>query len=350
MYDAKGNLLQQVRLADGALTSYCYDPENRLRWVGTPPTVVTFRYDALGRRIERTVTQDSGGGEGDDDGEEGPPPRVTRYLYDGEDILVTFNRRDRERARYLHGPGIDEPLAQIRPVGTRFYHADVLGSIIALTDSAGTLERRYRYDAFGVPQDHLKDPQPYRYTGREWDRDTGLYYYRARYYNALRGRFVRQDPPWWIGNGSYAYVHNKPLDFLDPLGLQATLPFSGPFGGPLMPPFPLLPSPQLSTGQVQALQHDLANLAALLDPRPLGEYLFSKVLDKIKNGEPLTPEDIAELGNAPTDLVCEIRLPSAAPEPPIDPKNPRPPEGGWEKVKFILAQILRLFGQYAGRR
>jgi len=108
-YDANGNLIQQIGLADGAVTSFYYDPENRLTWAWTPTTTVQFRYDALGRRIERTVTQDSGGGEGEGDGEEGPPPRVTRYLYDEEDILATFNRRDRERARYVPPYSLGRP-------------------------------------------------------------------------------------------------------------------------------------------------------------------------------------------------------------------------------------------------
>jgi RHS repeat-associated protein len=232
-FDANGNHVEQQSLTDGTVNTYAYDAENRLIRVVTPTAEVDFRYDPLGRRTEKRVVRwQDADGDAEPDPEEEGPPRVTKYLYDQEDILATFTRNGRERARYTHGPGIDEPLADTRRVGTRFYHADVLGSVIALSDSVGLPRRDYRYSAFGVPQDHRGDAQPYRFTGREWDREIGLYYYRARYYSHTTGRFTGEDPLGFIaGTNLYGYVLNNPLSFTDPVGLRA-IPFSirGPVG------------------------------------------------------------------------------------------------------------------------
>jgi RHS repeat-associated protein len=231
-YDANGNLIEKRGFRDGRVTTYSYDAEDGLVRVVTSRTEVTFQYDPLGRRIEKRVIRwhDEDGDHEPDPDEEGPP-RTVRYLYDQEDILATFNDAGREMARYTHGPGIDEPLAEVRRYHTRFYHADVLGSVIALTGSHGHPIRHYRYSAFGIPEDHRWDPQSYRYTGREWDREIGLYYSRARYYSARDGRFMQQDPMRWTdrpqphlfdvadATNPYLYVTNSPTNFIDSLGL-----------------------------------------------------------------------------------------------------------------------------------
>jgi len=52
---------------------------------------------------------------------------------------------------------------------------------------------------------------PFRFTGREWDAESGLYYYRLRYYDPAVGRFISRDPFAAIGVSAYAYVSNNPL-------------------------------------------------------------------------------------------------------------------------------------------
>jgi RHS repeat-associated protein len=219
-YDASGNLIEKRHLRDGRLTSYSYDAEDRLIRVVTPWTEVIFAYDPLGRRTEKRVLRwhDEDDDQEPDPDEEGSP-RVTRYLYDQEDILATFDETGREKARYTHGPGIDEPLATVQPQRNRYYHADMLGSIIALTGENGHPVRRYHYSAFGIPEDHRSDPQPYRFTGREWDNEIGLYYYRARYYAPGSGRFLSEDT-FDLGQPNlYVYVGNGPATLIDPMGL-----------------------------------------------------------------------------------------------------------------------------------
>jgi RHS repeat-associated protein len=117
-----------------------------------------------------------------------------KFTYDGEDIL-------REKVvgvgnlRYIHGPGIDDPLAheELATGAMTYYHADGLGSIVKTTDSSGTVTLTRTYDSFGIPSDGATTPG-YAYTGREWDPETGLYYYRARYFDPKIGRFISEDP------------------------------------------------------------------------------------------------------------------------------------------------------------
>ena len=147
---------------------------------------------------------------------------------------------------YLHGPGIDEPIAMIKGGQTYYYHADGLGSIIAITDSTGRVVQRYEYDSFGNIT-YTQNPnfvQPYTYTGREYDQESGLYYYRARYYNANIGRFITQDPIGFAGGdvNLYSYVGQNPVNGVDPYGLQ-TRP-------PVRPTRPVIPIPPGRTYQM----------------------------------------------------------------------------------------------------
>ncbi|CBK41450.1 protein of unknown function, Rhs family [Nitrospira defluvii] len=101
-YDDNGNLTRKTLLATGNYTQYTYDAENRLVKVeefatGNPAaiTISTYRYDGLGRRIEKVANG-----------------QTTRYIYDGEDILLEYNGSNVLQATYTHGPGIDEPVSR----------------------------------------------------------------------------------------------------------------------------------------------------------------------------------------------------------------------------------------------
>jgi RHS repeat-associated protein len=98
-----------------------------------------------------------------------------------------------------------------------------------MTDKDAELIETYQYDPYGkphffdaegtpIPNSQIQNPK--LYTGREWDGETSLYYYRARYYSPKLGRFLQRDP---IGYASdlniYRYVRNNPLNFVDPYGL-----------------------------------------------------------------------------------------------------------------------------------
>ena len=149
-----------------------------------------------------------------------------RYIYDGEDILLEYGESapgvNTFVARYSHGDQVDQPLAVKRAgIGFFYYHADHQGSIINLTNSSGTIANSYLYDAYGRTLTVFESvSQPFTYTGRELDSESGLYYYRARYYDPNTGRFLGEDPIGFAAGDQnlYRYVLNNPVNLTDPDG------------------------------------------------------------------------------------------------------------------------------------
>ncbi len=112
----------------------------------------------------------------------------------------------------------------LRSSTTSFYEADGLGSITSLTNSSGSIAQSYTFDSFGNQTASSGSlTNTFRYTAREFDAETSLYYYRARYYDPSVGRFVSEDPTAFeTGVNWYSYVADNPVRFVDPLGLQKT--------------------------------------------------------------------------------------------------------------------------------
>ena len=93
---------------------------------------------------------------------------------------------------------------------------------IGLTDTTGNLVEAYRYNAYGQPLQVSTVGNPYMFTGRRFDSETGLYYYRARYYSPQLRRFIEPDPIGFEGGMNlYAYVGNDPVNLIDPYGLDS---------------------------------------------------------------------------------------------------------------------------------
>jgi RHS repeat-associated protein len=212
-YDKNGNISQKTHKTSDKLVKYWYNAESQLLRIeeytssadATPASSTTYTYDGLGRRVAKNV-----------DGV------ITKYVYDGENILLETDANDNIQARYTHGPDIDEPISMQRNGDNYYYVADALGSIVKLVDAAGNVVNSYVYDSFGnIVQKTEGIANPYTYTGREYDAESGLYYYRFRYYDASVGRFLSEDPIGFAGGiNFYTYVGNNPLNFVDPLGLQ----------------------------------------------------------------------------------------------------------------------------------
>jgi len=120
---------------------------------------------------------------------------------------------------------------------TYYYHADGLGSIIAISGQTGALVQTYDYDSFGNPKTTTQTvTQPYTYTAREYDPETGLYFYRARQYDARTGRFLQKDPIGFKAGdvNLFRYGGNSPTNATDPMGLEsgvATMPWNWGVGG-----------------------------------------------------------------------------------------------------------------------
>jgi RHS repeat-associated protein len=195
--DSNGNFT-----TDGTKT-YEWDAENRLTRVTQGVTeLARFTYDGKGRRVQKIV-----GG-------------VTRsYIYDGANIIEE-RLSSGQTYDYVQGPGIDQPLA-VRDQASvvSYYLADHLGSIVQTTNSLGAVTFTREYDPWGNPIQGSAT-SGYAFTGREWDPETGLYYFRARYLDPKLGRFLSEDPIGVAaGLNLYAYVENNPVRLRDPLGL-----------------------------------------------------------------------------------------------------------------------------------
>jgi RHS repeat-associated protein len=214
-YDANGNTL-----TDASGRSFTWDFENRLTQAVVPATgTTTFRYDPFGRRIQKTG-----------------PLGTTNYLYDAANLLEEVDNSGGVLAKYTQSDDIDEPLSELRGSTITHYQLDALGSVSSLSNAVAALANTYTYDAFGKPIASTGTLiNPFQYTAREFDPETNLYFYRARYFDQNIGRFISEDPSNFAGDKNfYAYTGNNPVLYIDPSGLvrynhgpPRTVPVSG---------------------------------------------------------------------------------------------------------------------------
>ncbi|WP_223487592.1 RHS repeat-associated core domain-containing protein [Pseudomonas sp. A-RE-19] len=212
-YDAFGNLIRERRgTGQKLVTEYRYDCQHRLIGVTTPDgRCSSYRYDAFGRRIAKTV----------DD-------YTTEFFWQG-DNLVAESGREHYRS-YVYEPGSFRPLAMLDGKGPKkacpfYYQLDHLGTPQELTDYSGDIIWAARYTAYGrltrLNRDtHQVLDQPLRFQGQYFDAETGLHYNRHRYYNPDVGRYLTPDPSKLAGGlNGYQYTRN-PTGWVDPLGLN----------------------------------------------------------------------------------------------------------------------------------
>jgi RHS repeat-associated protein len=198
-YDANGNLVS--RETPQGLITYTWDAQDRLIGITGPNGTATFAYDYAGRRIEKTING-----------------TTTAFLYDGAQAIAEL-QGSAIGTTYLTGLQIDEVLARYSNQGNRTLLTDALGSVLAQTDDTQTSTSLYAYSPYGEVTQVGENDNPLQYTGREND-DTGLYFYRARYYDPALKRFLTSDPIGLKGGTNlYAYVGGSPLRFADPSGL-----------------------------------------------------------------------------------------------------------------------------------
>jgi RHS repeat-associated protein len=219
-YDANGNLNN-----DGTYT-YAYDEENRLTKVtrnSDSSVVGQYEYDALSRRVQKIATP-------------GGTSVTTQYFYDNARIVEEQNGGGVTQATYVYGNYIDEVLTMNRAGQTYYYHQNALWSVEAVTVTTATPVERYSYDAYGmvtiangsgapVPLNPWGTPHsmvgnPWTFTGRELDEESGQFQIRARYYDPGKGRFLQRDLlGYFNGMNLYEYTGSAPTRYSDPSGM-----------------------------------------------------------------------------------------------------------------------------------
>ena len=218
-FDDNGNLGSLTTIA--GLTTYTWDTRNRLTGIGGATLAANFAYDGLSRRAAKTINGQS-----------------TSFLYDGMNLAMESGPAG--AALYLRSLATDKTLIRSDASGTFAYLADALGSTVTLADPSGNLVTTYTYAPFGeTSANGSPSANPFQFTGREND-GTGLYYFRARYYDPLASRFITQERLDSSINDFdptlYAYVVNGPVNFTDRLGLakdRRRLPGQQSGSGPL---------------------------------------------------------------------------------------------------------------------
>jgi RHS repeat-associated protein len=199
-------------------TTYAFNSENQLVGLNKPNGESwTYKYDRPGRRIEKSSGT--------------APSQITRFVHDGDNILAILDGDNEPRQVFTNGLNIDEPLSMRSNSGVeRYFLADALGSVRALTSTSATIVETYDYESYGKPV--VKDAggstitvaqseNRLLYTARYYDEEGDHQETRNRTYDWEVGAFISEDPLQLISDfhSAYAYARNSSINGRDPYGL-----------------------------------------------------------------------------------------------------------------------------------
>lgn len=203
-YDANGNQIS------GKNKTFEYDAENRLAKVTTSGQVTTFVYDGDGGLVKRSAVN-------------GSQTLSTTYI---GSLYEVDSRGIMKKYIYAGSAKVCSIEVAEPPVTGRlyYYHGDHLGSSSIITDENGSQVSHYEYTPYGtIAQIEGSDNTRYKFTGKQFFEDIGLYHYGARFYDSELGRFVTADtivqaPYDPQSLNRYTYCRNNPLNYIDPSG------------------------------------------------------------------------------------------------------------------------------------
>jgi RHS repeat-associated protein len=214
-YEKKGNTTQR------GTQQLAYDYRNQLVTANDAPsnTQVEMKYDVLGRRTQKSVSI-------------GSQTKIENYYHSGHQVIEIRDENDQVLRQYIYGNGIDEIIRMDKYEGDTFtsyyYHTDANGSVTAITDANGQLVERVTYDIYGMPTfwdaagnkiSKSSIGNNILFHGREYDTELNLYYFRARYYDPIMGRFLQTDPTGYLDSMNlYQGFNMNPVNFMDPFG------------------------------------------------------------------------------------------------------------------------------------
>jgi RHS repeat-associated protein len=238
-YDADGNLISDDRW------TYTWDAENRLIKLVTRATVgpqqtIRFDYDWSGRRVQKRVWNSLS--------TNGPPATDQRFIYDGWNLLAEFNATNNTLIRsYLWGSDLSGSQQGAGGVGgllaihdsstlggnqsTHFVSYDGNGNVMALVNAAtARISAQYEYGPFGEllrATGPMALANPFRFSTKYEDDETGFLCYGLRYYRSDLGRWLNRDPLQEVGGPNvYGFVGNRPQGLIDLDGLTWWKPWT----------------------------------------------------------------------------------------------------------------------------